>query len=74
MSIVGSDFEELKQYNLAEILDPKPKPDTGGKSESIETLVDKPIAESSKVQSDANQMTSNHSPDEGAEDAPIPTG
>ena len=26
MSIVGSDFEELKQFNLAEIYDPTPKP------------------------------------------------
>ncbi len=28
MSVVGSDFEELKQFNLAEIYDPTPKPDT----------------------------------------------
>lgn len=27
MSVVGSDFEELKQFNLAEIYDPTPKPD-----------------------------------------------
>ncbi len=26
MSVVGPDFEELKQYNLAEIYDPTPKP------------------------------------------------
>ena len=26
MSVVGSDFEELKQFNLAEIYDPTPKP------------------------------------------------
>ncbi len=30
MSVVGSDFEELKQFNLAEIYDPTPKP--AGKS------------------------------------------
>ncbi|KAL6721025.1 hypothetical protein ACLMJK_000125 [Lecanora helva] len=28
MSVVGSDFEELKQFNLAEIYDPTPKPST----------------------------------------------
>ncbi|KAK4692653.1 tRNA acetyltransferase TAN1, partial [Lecanoromycetidae sp. Uapishka_2] len=27
MSVVGSDFEELKQFNLAEIYDPTPRPD-----------------------------------------------
>ena len=26
MSVVGSDFDELKQFNLAEIYDPTPKP------------------------------------------------
>ena len=26
MSVVGSDFEQLKQFNLAEIYDPTPKP------------------------------------------------
>lgn len=25
MSVVGSDYDELKQYNLAEIYDPTPK-------------------------------------------------
>ena len=25
MSVVGSDYDELKQYNLAEIYDPSPK-------------------------------------------------
>lgn len=27
MSVVGGDFEVLKQFNLAEIYDPTPKPD-----------------------------------------------
>lgn len=27
MSVVGSDFEELRQFNLAELYDPTPKPD-----------------------------------------------
>lgn len=27
MSVVGGDFEGLKQFNLAEIYDPTPKPD-----------------------------------------------
>lgn len=27
MSVVGSDYEELKRYNLAEIYNPTPKPD-----------------------------------------------
>lgn len=29
MSVVGSDFEELKQFNLSEIYDPTPKPSVG---------------------------------------------
>ena len=28
MSVVGSDYDELKQYNLAEIYDPTPKSNT----------------------------------------------
>lgn len=35
MSVVGSDFEKLKQFNLAEIYDPTPKPDAE-KSNSTE--------------------------------------
>ncbi|KAL8831410.1 MAG: hypothetical protein Q9191_000889 [Dirinaria sp. TL-2023a] len=27
MSVVGSDFEKLKRFNLAEIYDPTPKPE-----------------------------------------------
>ncbi len=27
MSVVGSDYEKLKRYNLAEIYEPTPKPD-----------------------------------------------
>ena len=27
MSVVGSDFETLKRFNLAEIYDPTPKPE-----------------------------------------------
>lgn len=27
MSVVGSDYDELKQFNLTEIHDPTPKPD-----------------------------------------------
>lgn len=33
MSVVGSDFEKLKRYNLAEIYDPTPKPVTAAKEE-----------------------------------------
>ena len=36
MSIVGSDFEELKQFNLAEIYDPTAKP-SAEKNKSIST-------------------------------------
>lgn len=29
MSVVGSDFEKLKRFNLAELYPPGPKPDPG---------------------------------------------
>lgn len=34
MSVVGSDFEKLKRYNLAEIYNPTPKAVTAPKAES----------------------------------------
>lgn len=33
MSVVGSDFEKLKRYNLAEIYDPTPKATTAPKQD-----------------------------------------
>ena len=38
MSVVGSDFEDLKQYNLAEIFDPTPKPDSGKSNAATSTI------------------------------------
>ena len=37
MSVVGHDFEELKQFNLAEIYDPTPKPGAE-ESQATETM------------------------------------
>lgn len=66
MSVVGSDFEELKQFNLAEIYDPPPKPTkpistpNAGKNDSTPT----PSAEGSKFEPTADdEMTNNASLD-----------
>jgi hypothetical protein len=40
MSVVGSDFEELKQYNLAEIYDPTPKPDAESNNAKARAVVE----------------------------------
>lgn len=37
MSVVGSDFERLKRFNLAEIYDPTPKPEGPKQSAVIRT-------------------------------------
>lgn len=37
MSVVGSDFENLKRYNLAEIYDPTPKPPKIDKTHATES-------------------------------------
>lgn len=37
MSVVGSDFEKLKRFNLAEIYDPTPKPEGPKQSAMIRT-------------------------------------
>ena len=36
MSVVGSDYDELKQYNLAEIYDPTPKSTREGVAAAVE--------------------------------------
>lgn len=52
MSVVDSDFEELKQFNLAEIYDPTPKPDaekrTPSTKDSEEVADLKPDADEGK--------------------------
>ena len=53
MSIVGSDFEKLKRFNLAEIYDPTPKPEAEKNSAALSGLV-----------TQENERTSNTKPDD----------
>ena len=34
MSVLGSDYDQLKRYNLAELYSPTPKPQVSGATES----------------------------------------
>lgn len=34
MSVVGSDYDQLKRYNLAELYDPTPKPEASERTDT----------------------------------------
>ena len=59
MSVVGSDFEGLKQYNLAEIFDPTPKPVIDGGAAPSSKENPNPNPEANKNKDDASVADTN---------------
>lgn len=47
MSVVGSDYEELKRYNLAEIFSPTPRPQQTPDSSKIPQVAGQDVSGSS---------------------------